>query len=293
MATKTLNTVVALTAAFILSIVSSASADLVVQDFEGSFEDEGLNTPVPFADDQLIGSGGAYNDDLPAIGFGAPLNPDLQAANGPISATPEVFTTNGGTPLNGGGSRSATFTVDWRAWNNTEINNPGGDPGDDAPAQFFAGTLVKNQRALTNLSGNTGWTIELGYTGETTDTKLQAIISDREYSYGLATPLDLESDASGEVLFFSLNENDYIITDRPEGADPVNDRSFSDVLSNVTAFGIALLRPNTRNDDQFVGGTPIATVTLDNITIIPEPASMVLLGAGCMLLVGSRKLRRA
>ena len=298
MATKIQNNVVALTAAFVLSIVGSASADTVIQNFEGSFEVEtaqgqGTGNFIPFSDNQIIGNGGQYLVDAPAIGFGAPMNPDLNAANGPVG-TPLIRTTDGGTGLSGGGTRSAAFEVDWRAWNNTEINNiADGDPNNDPPADFFAGALFKNQTGLNDLSKTTGWFIELGYNGEVAETRLQAIISDREYSYGLVNPVTLVTGAGGALYGFSIDEADYVITDRPVGADPVNDRSFSDVLSNVTAFGIALLRPNNSISEQFIGSDPIATVTLDNITVTPEPSSMILLGAGCMLFVGSRKLRKA
>ena len=157
-----------------------------------------------------------------------------------------------------GGTVSARFTADWSL---------------DGASPFFAGIQLVN--AQTDLSLFSQGTIDLrtDFPGVST---VGMLISDGTNDY---EHLGLTTLAGDNTYTFDFtNPSNWVRT----SLDP--SFSYSDVLGNAQFIGFTLLRSGATTD--------IETITFDNVVLVPEPSSILLMAVGAVVLAAKPNRKR-
>jgi len=219
-----------------------------------------------YSDGQVIGN--SFDNLNPANT--APAAPNTMASFGAPFNNVNDITATATSPL--AGNVSGQFIAEW---------------GQATAGPYVAGALldfVAKNGSTRNLRLFTGMSILLSSSitsaGNTPGVSgLQLVVSDSTYSY--ASDMVALGAVNNEYSF--LFSDPFGISDRSGLAPMPNEPTFLDVLGNAQRVGFSLVRSGFSND--------VETVSFDNLTLIPEPASVVLLMVGMGTVLTSRRRR--
>ncbi len=250
---------------FSMSTIAAAGLALGLALQPVTMADEVLESFESYSDSAIIGN--SFDNLNPVNTAPDPANVMATFGN-PFTNVNDIVATTA-SPL--AGNVSANMVAEW-----------GQAPSDP----FFAGAVldfVSKFGSTKDLSKFTGAKMLLSAQtttmGGTTGTSmLQLVVSDGTYSYASDT---VALNAMNDEYSF-LFSDPFTVSDR-SGLPPGNDPSFSTILGNAQRIGFALVRSGFSDD--------VESITFDNITLTPEPASAMLFGAGLWLIASGRRRR--
>ncbi len=197
-----------------------------------------------YADTALLGDGAVLDPGEVLTTFGFPIGNQAPPLETAVRATTV-------TPITlGGGSVSARFTADWNL---------------DAASPYFAGVLLANSQ--TNLTTFSDGQVDLRSTGAGT-TSIAMLINDGTNSYEHTSTSILSGDNT-YTFDFTTPGNWTRTTSDPSV-------SYTDVLSNAQFIGFTLSRAAFSTD--------VETIHFDNVELVPEPSTILLMALGWMTL---------